>query len=78
MYSASASAALNSGLPDRAMTVSKPDGASSRAMSIALSGLSVSRIFGAIGSPPGRLLGAEDSRADLRLANSSPCPQTVP
>ena len=31
------------------MTVSKPDGASSRAMSIALNGLSVSRIFGAIG-----------------------------
>src|SRR5437763_3771391 len=48
MYSASASAALNSGLFARAITRSKPDGASSRAMSIALSGLSVSRIFDAI------------------------------
>ena len=50
MYSASASAALKSGLPERAIIVSKPDGASSRAMSIALNGLSVSRIFGAIGA----------------------------
>src|SRR5262245_20462986 len=62
MYSASARAALNSALPARAITVSKPDGASSRAMSIALSGLSASRIFGAIVFPPRRLFDAEDSR----------------
>src|SRR5215475_3270593 len=49
MYSTSGRAALNSGLPPRAMMVSNPDGASSRAMSIALSGLSSNRIFGAIG-----------------------------
>src|ERR1700722_3225394 len=48
MKSVSASAALNSGVFARAITRSKPDGARSRAMSIALSGLSVSRIFGAI------------------------------
>jgi hypothetical protein len=49
MYSASAKAVLKSGLPARATTTSNPEGASSRAMSMALSGLSVSRIFGAIG-----------------------------
>src|ERR1700733_10389910 len=48
MYSASASAALNSGVSGRVMTSSNPGGANSRAMSLSFIGLSATMILGAM------------------------------